>query len=305
MTTTSEQKNADATRTDVRFDSHGEECGAWLYRPAGEGPFPVVVMCHGLGAVREMRLDANARRFAEAGIAALNFTYRHFGDSDGEPRQLLDIAEQHDDIEAAIKYVRSLDFVDSDRVALFGSSFGGGNAISVGARHRDLSAIVVQCPFTDGPASSGTLGPLSTIKIGARALADTALGAIGRGPVYALLAGERGDPAMMTAHDVVDGYLGLVPEGFDHDNRVAARIALRIMFERPGRRMKDLNCPTLICACEKDTVAPYKPTAKYAAKAPNVELKSYPVGHFDIYVGEPFERAVSDQIEFLTRNLSV
>jgi hypothetical protein len=30
-----------------------------------------------------MRLDAFAERFAQAGIAALAFTYRHFGDSGG------------------------------------------------------------------------------------------------------------------------------------------------------------------------------------------------------------------------------
>lgn len=295
---------AEVTRTDVRFKSGDDECGAWLYRPAGDGPFPVVVLCHGLGAVREMGFDAYAQRFSQAGIAALCFTYRNFGDSGGEPRQLLDIGMQHDDIEAAIKYVKTVDFVDPDRVALFGSSFGGGNVISVGARRRDLKAIVAQCPFTDGLASGGTLGPVSTAKVGARAAADTALGIIGQGPIYAMLGGERGDAAMMTAHDVVDGYNALVPEGFDHDNRVAARIGLRIMLERPGTKMKDLSCPTLVCACENDTVAPYGPTKKFAEAAPNVELKSYPVGHFDIYLGEPFEAAVADQVEFLTKHLA-
>jgi pimeloyl-ACP methyl ester carboxylesterase len=126
---------------------------------------------------------------------------------------------------------------------------------------------------------------------------------IGKGPVYAKLAGERGDAALMTAHDVVEGYFALVPEGMQRDNRVAARVSLDITFYRPGKKMKDLHCPTLICGCEKDTVAPYKTTAKYAASAPNVELKTYPVGHFDIYGGEPFEAAIADQIEFLKTNL--
>lgn len=294
---------AQVERTDVRFDSHGDECGAWLYRPAGEGPFPAVVLCHGLGAVREMRLDANARRFAENGIAALNFTYRHFGDSGGEPRQLLDIGHELEDIAAAIDYVKTVDFVDADRIALFGSSFGGGNVISVGAERDDLKAIVAQCPFTDGLASTGTVGPVSTFKLGARAIADVAASAVGRGPVYSLLAGERGDPAFMTAHDVVDGYLGLVPEGFEHDNRLAARFALRVMFARPGSKMKKIKSPTLICACETDTVAPIGATKRHAKNAPNVTLKSYPFGHFDIYVGDDFERAVTDQTEFLLEHL--
>jgi pimeloyl-ACP methyl ester carboxylesterase len=290
-------------RTDVRFDSHGDECGAWFYRPTGPGPFPVVVLCHGLGAVREMRLDANARAFAEAGIAALNFTYRNFGDSEGEPRQVLDIVKQRDDIASAVEFVKGLDDVDNERVALFGSSFGGGHVIAVAADRDDIAAVVAQCPFTDGQASGGTLGAVSTVKVGVYAAADGVSRLIGRGPVYAKLAGTRGDAAMMTAHDVVDGYFSLMPDGMERDNRVAGRIAIDILLQRPGRRMKDLQCPTLICACEKDTVAPYGPTAKYAAESPNVELKSYPVGHFDIYNGEAFEIASADQVEFLARVL--
>ncbi|MGK2877113.1 MAG: alpha/beta hydrolase [Solirubrobacterales bacterium] len=290
-------------RADVRFDSNGDECGAWFYRPDGPGPFPVVVLCHGLGAVREMRLDASARAFAEAGIAALNFTYRNFGDSGGEPRQVLDIGRQRDDIAAAIEYVKGLDDVDPDRLALFGSSFGGGHVIAVAADRNDIAAVVAQCPFTDGQASAGTLGAVSTVKVGAYAVADGVSRLIGRKPVYAMLAGTRGDPAMMTAHDVVEGYLSLMPEGMEGDNRVAGRIGIDILLQRPGKRMKDLQCPTLICACEKDTVAPYGATARYADEAPNVELKSYPFGHFDIYNGEPFEQASADQVEFLVRTL--
>jgi fermentation-respiration switch protein FrsA (DUF1100 family) len=291
------------TREDVRFDSNGDECGAWFYRPEGEGPFPAVVLCLGLGAVKEMRLDNFSAKFAEAGIAALAFTYRHFGDSGGEPRQLLDFGKQHEDIAAAVDFVRTFDGVDPDRVALFGTSMGGGHVIAVAADRDDIAAVVAQCPFTDGQASGGTLGLVSTAKVGAVAVADGVSRLIGRGPVYAKLAGTRGDAAMMTAHDVVDGYLSLVPDGMEYDNRVAGRVGIDILLQRPGRRMKDLQCPTLVCACETDTVAPYGPTAKYAEAAPNVELKSYPFGHFDIYKGEPFEQAVADQVEFLTRVL--
>lgn len=292
-------------RTDVRFDSHGDECGAWFYRPDGPGPFPVVVLCHGLGATREMGMDPYARAFAEAGVAVLAFTYRNFGDSEGEPRQVLDIGRQREDIAAAIEYVKERDDVDPARVALFGSSFGGGHVIAVAADRSDIAAVVAQCPFTDGQASGFTLGPVSTLKVGAYAAVDGVARLLGRGPVYAELAGSRGDPAMMTAHDVVDGYRALIPDDMTEDNRVAGRIGIDILFERPGRKMKDLKCPTLVCACEKDTVAPFGPTVKFAKSAPMVELKSYPVGHFDIYKGEAFEIASADQVAFLKKTLAV
>ena len=46
-------------------------------------------MAHGLGGVRQMRLDAFAERFSSAGYRCLVFDYRHFGASAGETRQLL------------------------------------------------------------------------------------------------------------------------------------------------------------------------------------------------------------------------
>lgn len=46
-----------------------------------------------------------------------------------------------------------------------------------------------------------------------------------------------------------------------------------------------------------------KAAIKAAENAPRGEVKRYATGHFEIYVGEWFERAVADQTEFLTRNL--
>ena len=66
-----------------------------------------------------------------------------------------------------------------------------------------------------------------------------------------------------------------------------------------------MNAPILFCICDKDAVAPAETALRYAATAPRGEVKRYPVGHFDIYLGEPFEHAVRDQTEFLVRHLEV
>jgi hypothetical protein len=42
---------------------------------------------------------------------------------------------------------------------------------------------------------------------------------------------------------------------------------------------------------------------KSANNAPRAEVKRYPIGHFDIYIGEGFERAVAGQTDFLKRHL--
>ncbi|MDQ0758233.1 hypothetical protein [Streptomyces canus] len=73
------------TRHDITFPSGDSTCAGGLYLPTGITSPPVVVLGHVLGATREMRLDALAERFAQAGITAVAFTYRHFGDSGGHP----------------------------------------------------------------------------------------------------------------------------------------------------------------------------------------------------------------------------
>ena len=260
-------------------------------------------MGHGLGAVREMGLAQYAERFADAGVSALVFTYRHFGDSGGEPRQLLDIGRQLEDWAAALAYARSLDGVDAGRVAVWGSSFAGGHVIEVAARDGGVAAAVSQCPFTDGVASMRATNPLTAMKATALASADEASRLAGRRPVRIALTGKPGSAALMAAPDSEDGYLGLVPPELEFDDSVAARIAGRLAFYRPGRRAAEVGCPILFCVCEEDTLAPAETTLRYAEQAPHAEIKRYPVGHFEIYKGEWFERAVDDQREFLVRHL--
>jgi hypothetical protein len=86
---------------------------------------------------------------------------------------------------------------------------------------------------------------------------------------------------------------------------VSAIFGLKIGFWRPGKNMKKLRTPMLVCVCETDSVAPPKRTIAYAREAPKCELKTYPYGHFDIYVGEPFEHVIADQLAFLQRVVPV
>ena len=67
----------------------------------------------------------------------------------------------------------------------------------------------------------------------------------------------------------------------------------------PGRHTAHIACQVMFALCESDTVAPVATAQRQAARAPHAEVHLDPVGHFDIYLGEPFERAVSDYLAFL------
>ncbi|MFZ2510030.1 MAG: alpha/beta fold hydrolase, partial [Gordonia sp. (in: high G+C Gram-positive bacteria)] len=251
----------------------------------------------------EMRLDAFAERFCAAGYACLVFDYRHFGASDGEPRQLLSINQQLQDWASAIAYARQLPDVDGTRVALWGTSFGGGHAIVAGARDGKVAAVIAQCPFTSGIASVLAMEPLVAAKVTARGIADVASSVLRRDPVMVSLAGEPGTTALMTAADVVPGYLPLVPDGIPFVNQVPARIGLAIPTHSPTRWLKKTTVPTMVCVCDHDSVAPARPTVRAAEGNPRVTVERYDEGHFSIYVGDAFERIVADQLAYLRRTV--
>ncbi|OBH85526.1 alpha/beta hydrolase [Mycobacterium scrofulaceum] len=291
-------------REDVQFPSGGDLISAWLYRPAAGEPAPLLVMAHGLGGVRSMRLDAYADRFSAAGYACLVFDYRNFSDSEGRPRQVLDVGLQLADWAAAVAYARTLPGIDHDRIALWGTSFAGGHVIATAARLPGIAAAVAQCPFTDGIASARTISnPAVFARVGLLATRDLVAARLGKPPVMVPTVGRPGEVALMSTPDAYPGYLRLVPEGAELTNEVAARIALKIMAYRPGRDAAKIPCPILFCVCEADSVAPAAATLRYAAKAPRGEVKLYPEGHFAIYVDEAFDRVVADQLAFLDKHL--
>ena len=281
-------------RADVTF---GAGLAGWLYAPPDARA--CVVMAHGLSAVRDQRLPAYAERFAAAGLAVLLFDYRHFGASGGEPRQLLDIGRQLEDWRAAIVYARTR----FERVALFGSSFSGGHVLQLAAEDGAISAVVSQCPMTDGALAVLKVPPLTSLKLTRAALQDQARALAGRPPKLIRAAGRPGELALMATEDSLPGMTRLAGPQSSWRNAATARVGLRIPLYRPGRHAGKIACPLLVCICDEDTLVSVKAAAKVAERAPRGEVRHYPIGHFDIYTGEWFERAVADQTEFLTTRM--
>ena len=139
-------------RRDVTFKSGDSYAAGWFFPPTeatADGPVPAVAMAHGVGATKEMFLEPYARRFAEAGIAALLFDYRSFGTSGGEPRQRVYPRDQIEDYRSALTWLSLQPEVDADRLGIWGTSFGGGTVLHVAAYDPLVKAVVSQVGAMD------------------------------------------------------------------------------------------------------------------------------------------------------------
>ncbi|MGB2940579.1 MAG: alpha/beta fold hydrolase [Candidatus Dormiibacterota bacterium] len=290
-------------RTDVTFESSGVRCAGWLYQPERGGPHPAIVLGQGLGGIRSQRLDAFAERFAAAGITALAFDYRYFGDSQGEPRQLLDAKLQQQDYAAALDFVRALPNVDPARVAVWGWSYSGGHALILAARDHRVAACVVQAPQVDGVASMLLIPKLVLLQLVIAGLRDQVGAWLGRPPYTIPTMAPHGSVGALTADEAVPGYRAQTPPGVVWVQRVAARAALTTPMFNPKRSAHRIECPVLVCIADNDMTVPPVQAQKTADRIADVEVRHYPYGHYQINVGEGFEAVVADQVDFLRRRL--
>src|SRR6266446_6095134 len=139
-------------KRDVTFKSADNLCVGWFFLPQRRNtdkPVPAIAMAHGVGAVKEMYIDFFARRFAEAGIAALLFDYRFFGGSGGEPRQRVFPRDQMEDYRNALTWLSLQPEIDADRLGVWGTSFSGGHVLQVAAHDSRVKAVVSQAGAMD------------------------------------------------------------------------------------------------------------------------------------------------------------
>ena len=291
------------------FTSHGVTCAATVYRPApsADAPTPVIVMAHGFGAVRALRLPAYAERFAAEGYAVVTFDYRGFGDSDGTPRQVLDVSMQHADWTAALSYARTLGGVDPAKVVAWGTSFAGGHVISLAGQGEPLAAIIAQVPHVSGPAAVRSTGLMPSLRVSRQGVRDQIRAWTGRTPVYVDSAGAPGRTAVMTSPDAVPGMDRLIAESGlkqgDYPTTVAARIVLTIGLYSPRRWAAGVRCPALVQIVDADAITPRRIAEATAARMARPTVRVYPGGHFDPYVEPLFTSVVADQLTFLREHV--
>jgi len=109
-----------------------------LYKPDGDGPFPVVIYNHGSRDGREsasVPFQYIGKMLTRAGYVVLVPERRGYGKSDGsmwrqdvgndQSRLITRLQAEADDVLAAIDYLRTVPSADTNRIGIMGWSFGG------------------------------------------------------------------------------------------------------------------------------------------------------------------------------------
>ena len=292
--------------TRISFESNGLNCFGYLYRPSNKSiDLPCVILANGFSNTMDWILPAYAERFAAAGFAVLIFDYRYFGESEGQPRQLISVEQQREDIRAALRFTHTLPGIDPNRIALWGSSLGGGHVIAVAAEEPSIAAVIAQVPGLDmvsKEARATIKVPTSVVlKLLGAAVRDAIQGFLGLPPYYAKVFGEPGETAVFSDTRLKPRFEALMKGSRTWRNEFTPRFYLALPRYQPGM-MEKLTMPLLVCVAEKEVYSNPEFQTKIARQAPRGEVLHYPGEHFDFYHGL-FDEIVADEIEFLQRHL--
>jgi fermentation-respiration switch protein FrsA (DUF1100 family) len=297
-------------REEVSFVAGADACAGYLFIPeAAAGTdtrWPCVVLAHGFSGTMD-RLLPHAERFAAGGIAALVFDYRGFGESGGEPRQVVDLPSQRQDLRAAISLLRGRHDLDPDRVALWGNSLGGAHVISVAADDPGIAAVVAQIPFNGFPRVRDRSATAS-LRLLAAILWDALRGKLGLSPAYIPMIGKPGQVAVISTTEAQRHLTTLAGDAGTTlwRNQVAPRGLLQMLRYRPAQDAARLRAPLLICLATGDTETPEAMARELADRAPHGTLRRYPGTHFDFYTDPSVrDRALADQLRFLHEHLHI
>lgn len=127
----------------IEINSHGSVMNGMVYRPSGSGPFPLVVLMHGLPG-NEQNLDL-AQALRRAGWAVMTFHYRGSWGSEGK----FSIDNVIEDAKVAISHSAESGTakawnVDPKRIVVIGHSMGGlATALSAGSGPKRLATILI------------------------------------------------------------------------------------------------------------------------------------------------------------------
>lgn len=284
---------------DVTFFSDGTRIAGELFHPAaGTELAPPIVVCHGFGGIKKFFVGDIARALAAIGHPALTFDYRGFGESDGTRNRLRPL-EQVDDTIAAIDFLAAR--TGTDTVAVYGTSFGGGVAVTAAIRSSKATAAVFAAGIADGERWLRSLRRYwEWMEFQERLEADRLDGVLtGKSEIV--------DPNDVMVRD---------PESAENERQVLQKVPERafkmdlasaraIVNFRPVRSLCEGNVPPLMfIGIRNDSLTPYSETVDFfdASPEPKQLLTLEGISHHEMYQPQYLSGVLESVSAFLRRH---
>lgn len=299
----------------VTFLSGTVEVAANLFLPDNfdpNGSYAALPVVHPGGGVKEQTAGIYAEKLAENGFVTVAFDASYQGASGGEPKYLEDPAVRVEDVRAAVDYLQSLDFVDPERIGVWGVCAGGGYAVNATfTDHRvkavgTVSAVNIGASWRRGWYGTGVdSDALPTL---AAAAAQRTAEAKGAETAYAPYVPAQTDES--TPYDMVQaGEYYLTPRA-QHANAqnkyVMAKSLDKIFAYDAFHLVEDLLTQPILLIAGSDAGSLWTTTGLHARARSEKKLVVVDgATHMDFYdVPKYVDLAVAEAVPFFTKHLA-
>lgn len=137
----------------VTYKLNGLDIAANVYTPANYDAakkYPVVVVAHPNGGVKEQVAGLYAQRLADQGYITITADAAYQGASGGEPRNVDKPTHRIEDIHGMADFIASYPGVDSKRLGLLGICGGGGYSLAAAQTDKRFQSIATLSMFNSG-----------------------------------------------------------------------------------------------------------------------------------------------------------
>lgn len=137
----------------VTYPLQGLAIAANVYTPANHDPkksYPVVVVAHPNGGVKEQTAGLYAQHLAEQGYITIAADAAYQGGSGGEPRNVDTPVNRIEDIRGMADFITRYPGADASRLGLLGICGGGGYALAAAQTDKRFKAVATLSMFNSG-----------------------------------------------------------------------------------------------------------------------------------------------------------
>lgn len=126
--------------------------------------YPAIIVGHPMGAVKEQSSNLYAQKLAEQGFITLAIDQSFWGESEGQPRNVVAPDIYAEAFSAAVDYLGTRDFVDRERIGVLGICGSGSFVISAAKIDPRMKAIATVSMYDMGAASRDALNHAQTVE---------------------------------------------------------------------------------------------------------------------------------------------